>query len=148
GDWVKTLAAYNAGPTRVRRWVEAYGYQDPAEFIENIPFNETRDYVQAVLRNGQVYRELYGKQKAALAAETEVDSDVPAGKIGTVTAASKVMTKKPQRISVSKRKAAAAKKSTSRPAVKSTKPAAAVSEKGGGRSAVDRKKSTRKHAAA
>ncbi len=160
GDWVKTLAAYNAGPTRVKRWVQAYGYDDPAEFIENIPFNETRDYVQAVLRNGQVYRELYGKQKAVLAAETEVDSDVPAGKINTVTASRKVMTAKPQRVSVSKRKAAAAKKSNSKPAskpavkpaskpaVKPTKPAASVSEKGSGKSAADTKKSTRKHSAA
>ncbi|HEY4088396.1 MAG TPA: transglycosylase SLT domain-containing protein [Bryobacteraceae bacterium] len=146
GDWVKTLAAYNAGPTRVRRWVDQYGYDDPAEFIQNIPFNETRDYVQAVLRNGQIYRELYGKQKAVLAAEIQDDSDVPAGKINNVTAASsKVMTKKPQRISVSKRKAAAAKKAAvKKPASK----ASPVSEKSRGKSAVEPKKSTKKHTAA
>lgn len=154
GDWVKTLAAYNAGPTRVRRWVEQYGYNDPAEFIQNIPFNETRDYVQAVLRNGQIYRELYGKQKAVLAAETQDDSDVPAGKISNVTAASsKVMTKKPQRISVSKRKAAAVKRAAvKKPAPKASNsrstPDTPVSEKSRGKTAGEPKKSTKKHSAA
>jgi hypothetical protein len=152
GDWVKTLAAYNAGPTRVRRWVEQYGYDDPAEFIENIPFSETRDYVQAVLRNGQVYRELYGKQKAALAAEREDDSDVPAGKINTVAATRKIMTKKPQRISVSRRKVAAKKAAAKKAAPKASRPRSApdtpVSEKSRGKSAVEPRKSTKKHAAA
>jgi hypothetical protein len=153
GDWVKTLAAYNAGPSRVKRWVEQYGYQDPAEFVENIPFSETRDYVQAVLRNGQVYRELYGKQKAVLAAEREEDSEVPAGKISNVTAASsKVMTKKPQRLSVSRRKAAAKKASPKKPASKASRsrstPDTPVSEKSRGKSAVEPKKSTKKHSAA
>jgi soluble lytic murein transglycosylase len=158
GDWIKTLAAYNAGPSRVKRWVEQYGYDDPAEFVENIPFTETRDYVQAVLRNGQVYRELYGRQKAVLAAEREEDSDVPAARISNVTAASsKVMTKKAQRISVSKRKAVAARAAAKKAAAK--KPAAKVgrsksapdtpvSEKRRGKSAVEPKKSTKKHAAA
>ena len=70
GDWVKTLAAYNAGPSRVKEWLNQYGYGDSAEFIENIPFSETRDYVQAVLRNGQVYRELYGRQKKPSSLQT------------------------------------------------------------------------------
>ncbi|HXE62558.1 MAG TPA: transglycosylase SLT domain-containing protein [Bryobacteraceae bacterium] len=152
GDWVKTLAAYNAGPTRVKRWVEQYGYDDPAEFIENIPFNETRDYVQAVLRNGQVYRELYGRQKAALAAEREDDSDVPAGKVNTVAATRKIMTKKPQRISVSKRKVAAktaaAKKAAPKASRSRTAPDTPVSEKSRSKNAVEPRKSTKKHAAA
>jgi soluble lytic murein transglycosylase len=159
GDWVKTLAAYNAGPSRVKNWVQQYGYEDPAEFIENIPFSETRDYVQAVLRNGQVYRELYGKQKAALAAETEDASDAPAGKIGSVAATRKVMTKKPQRMAVSKKKAAvkkaAAKKAAANKTPKagssksrSAKPDTPVSEKSRGKSAVEPKKSTRKHSTA
>src|SRR6185312_7477164 len=150
GDWVKTLAAYNAGPSRVKRWMEQFGYDDPAEFIENIPFSETRDYVQAVLRNGQVYRDLYGRQKAVLASEVSDDSDVPAGKISNVTAASKkVMTKKPQRISVSRRKAAAKKADAKKPASRASKsratPDTPVSERRRGKSAVDPKKSTKKH---
>ncbi len=112
GDWVKTLAAYNAGPTRVRDWVQQYGYGDSAEFIENIPFSETRDYVQAVLRNGQVYRELYGNQKAVLASDTPDDSAVPPAKITNVAAVNKMVAKKPARIAVSKRPAAKSKSTT------------------------------------
>jgi soluble lytic murein transglycosylase len=64
--WEQTLAAYNAGPTRVKRWIQWGTFREPAEFIETIPFNETRDYVQIVLRNASVYRKLYGSKNAAL----------------------------------------------------------------------------------
>ncbi len=53
------LAAYNAGKTRAERWLGWGGYRELAEFIEMIPFNETREYVQAVLRNADTYRRLY-----------------------------------------------------------------------------------------
>ena len=57
------LASYNAGPGRVDAWLARGEYRDPAEFIESIPFTETRNYVKAVLRNVAVYRRLYtGKQ--------------------------------------------------------------------------------------
>ena len=59
GDWFRTLAAYNAGPGRVREWLTSSNYREPAEFVESIPFTETREYVQAVLRNADIYRELY-----------------------------------------------------------------------------------------
>ncbi len=62
GKWEQTLAAYNAGKTRVDRWKTWYDYREPAEFIETIPFTETREYVQVVLRNADVYRRLYGRQ--------------------------------------------------------------------------------------
>jgi soluble lytic murein transglycosylase len=93
GDWVKTLAAYNAGPGRVKEWLNQYGYADSAEFIENIPFSETRDYVQAVLRNGQVYRELYGKQKAQLASDVADTSTEPPARIANLVLASKTVAK-------------------------------------------------------
>lgn len=65
GKWEQTLASYNAGKSRVSDWLGWNSYQEPAEFVESIPFTETRDYVQAVLRNAAVYRELYGGHKAA-----------------------------------------------------------------------------------
>ena len=55
-----TLSAYNAGKTRADRWQKYGPFQEPAEFVEIIPFLETRDYVQAVMRNADMYRRLYG----------------------------------------------------------------------------------------
>jgi soluble lytic murein transglycosylase len=54
------LAAYNAGSDRVEEWLGHGKYRDPQEFVESIPFTETREYVQAILRNAGVYRQLYG----------------------------------------------------------------------------------------
>ena len=59
GSIEQTLAAYNAGPNRVVEWRTWATFREPAEFIESIPFTETRDYVQAVLRNAEMYRRLY-----------------------------------------------------------------------------------------
>ncbi|MGE0725287.1 MAG: transglycosylase SLT domain-containing protein [Alphaproteobacteria bacterium] len=60
GSYIMAVAAYNAGPNRVRRWVEDYGDPragvDPVDWIELIPFSETRNYVQRVMENLQVYR--------------------------------------------------------------------------------------------
>jgi len=58
GKLEDTLAAYNAGPDRVATWREAK-YGDDQEFVECIPFTETREYVQIVLRNAEIYRRLY-----------------------------------------------------------------------------------------
>jgi soluble lytic murein transglycosylase len=65
--WELTLAAYNAGGSRVQNWITWGEYREPAEFIETIPFTETRNYVFAVLRNAQIYRKLYAE--GVLAAE-------------------------------------------------------------------------------
>jgi soluble lytic murein transglycosylase len=54
------LAAYNAGTDRVDAWLANGKYRDATEFVESIPFTETREYVQAVLRNATVYKRLYG----------------------------------------------------------------------------------------
>jgi soluble lytic murein transglycosylase len=59
GSLEQTLAAYNAGPGRVQQWTAGAHFREPAEFVESIPFTETRDYVQSVLRNAAVYRQLY-----------------------------------------------------------------------------------------
>lgn len=53
------LAAYNAGDTPVRQWLSSNDYKDVPEFVESIPYTETRDYVQAILRNREMYRALY-----------------------------------------------------------------------------------------
>jgi len=55
------LAAYNAGEDRVVAWGAERRYDEPAEFVESIPFTETREYVQIVMRNAEVYRLLYRK---------------------------------------------------------------------------------------
>ncbi|MEP7363933.1 MAG: transglycosylase SLT domain-containing protein [Acidobacteriota bacterium] len=62
------LAAYNAGKTRAVRWLGWFGEDlEQAEFIECIPFSETRDYIQIVLRNADIYRRLYGNETSASA---------------------------------------------------------------------------------
>ncbi len=61
GSLLLAAAGYNAGDTNARRWVAAFGDPrtgavDPLDFIEQIPFSETRNYVQRVLENSEVYR--------------------------------------------------------------------------------------------
>jgi soluble lytic murein transglycosylase len=60
GGFEYALAAYNAGSDRVEDWLSQGKYRDPQEFVESIPFTETREYVQAILRNASVYKQLYG----------------------------------------------------------------------------------------
>jgi soluble lytic murein transglycosylase len=60
GSFEYALAAYNAGSDRVEDWLGQGKYRDPEEFVESIPFTETREYVQAILRNANVYKQLYG----------------------------------------------------------------------------------------
>jgi soluble lytic murein transglycosylase len=60
GSFEHALAAYNAGSDRVEEWMGQGKYRDAAEFVESIPFTETREYVQAILRNAAVYKQLYG----------------------------------------------------------------------------------------
>jgi len=60
GSFEHALAAYNAGTDRVEEWMGQGKYRDTAEFVESIPFTETREYVQAIMRNASVYRQLYG----------------------------------------------------------------------------------------
>jgi soluble lytic murein transglycosylase len=60
GDTVAALAAYNAGPGRVRAWKKASGLAPEDEFLESIPFGETRLYVNHVLFYQGSYAALYG----------------------------------------------------------------------------------------
>src|SRR6185312_7269985 len=61
GSYVLAIAAYNAGPARVHQWLDDFGDPrgkgvDVVDWIESIPYAETRNYVQRVLENLQVYR--------------------------------------------------------------------------------------------
>lgn len=72
------LAAYNAGEDHVAEWTAGQNYLETAEFVESIPFTETREYVQIVIRNAEVYRAVYGpppsegKEEARLASSGSV----------------------------------------------------------------------------
>jgi soluble lytic murein transglycosylase len=60
GELVDVLVAYNAGPTRIRRWRNMPEYSDRDFFMERIPFRETREYVKVVQKNALIYTSLYG----------------------------------------------------------------------------------------
>jgi soluble lytic murein transglycosylase len=62
GSVESALAAYNAGEDRVAFWTSGQSYREPAEFVDSIPFTETREYVEIVTRNADIYRKLYGTQ--------------------------------------------------------------------------------------
>ena len=59
GHTEAALAAYNAGMTRAKSWLTWGDFQEPAEFVETVPFTQTRGYIQAVLRNADAYRRIY-----------------------------------------------------------------------------------------
>jgi soluble lytic murein transglycosylase len=65
GSYILTFAGYNAGRGRVKEWIAKHGDPrdpkvDPIDWVEQIPFSETRNYVQRVLENLQVYRVRFG----------------------------------------------------------------------------------------
>jgi soluble lytic murein transglycosylase len=65
GSHILTFAGYNAGRGRVKEWIAKFGDPrdpkvDPIDWVERIPFSETRNYVQRVLENLQVYRVRFG----------------------------------------------------------------------------------------
>jgi soluble lytic murein transglycosylase len=65
GSYILTFVGYNAGRGRVREWIDRYGDPrdpkvDPIDWVERIPFTETRNYVQRIMENLQVYRIRFG----------------------------------------------------------------------------------------
>lgn len=81
GSYILTFASYNAGPGRVREWLRKYG--DPrgqdldaiVDWIERIPYGETRAYVQRVMENYQVY-------KLQLTGKADIGRDLVSGRQG------------------------------------------------------------------
>ena len=75
------LASYNAGGGNVSKWVKAYGdprspIVDPIDWVERIPFSETRNYVQRVIEGMLVYRHRLGSSNASIAPK-ETASSLP-----------------------------------------------------------------------
>jgi soluble lytic murein transglycosylase len=80
GSYILSFAGYNAGRGRVHDWVARYGDPrdpkvDPIDWVERIPFSETRNYVQRVLENLQVYRVRFGGGSKLL-----IEADLAAGR--------------------------------------------------------------------
>lgn len=79
GSYILSFAAYNAGSPNVKKWIAAYGDPrdpevDAVDWVERIPFSETRNYVQRVMENLQVYRERLNQRTAYL-----IDFDLKRG---------------------------------------------------------------------
>jgi soluble lytic murein transglycosylase len=77
GSYIMTFAAYNAGHSRVMAWVQRYGDPrdprvDPVDWVERIPFQETRNYVQRVMENVQVYRARLSNNRSPLHIEADL----------------------------------------------------------------------------
>ena len=67
GSYVLALVSYNAGPRRSREWIAEYGDLrtgeiDPVDWVESIPFPETRQYVQKVMQNLHIYRSRFASK--------------------------------------------------------------------------------------
>ncbi len=63
------VASYNAGPNAVRNWLKRFGFKDADTFVEQIPYPETRGYVESVFENYWNYLQIYNPEIAALMAE-------------------------------------------------------------------------------
>ena len=83
GTHEAALAAYNAGEDRVVQWTTGQNYLETAEFVESIPFTETREYVQIVIRNAEVYRQVYDPIKTDQTHQTMPEGNRPVGAVAT-----------------------------------------------------------------
>ena len=80
GSYIMAFAAYNAGRSRVAEWIGRFGDPrdakvDPIDWVERIPFSETRNYVQRIMENVQVYKARFGKNGAM------IDADLARGRV-------------------------------------------------------------------
>jgi peptidoglycan lytic transglycosylase len=82
GSYVLAFAGYNAGRSRVKEWIERYGDPrdpkvDPIDWVERIPFPETRNYVQRIIESVQVYRVQLRSDKRLLIEEDLTRGTLP-----------------------------------------------------------------------
>ena len=66
GNLIRAIAAYNAGPAAVKRWIAKFGSRDPDEFVELISYRETRRYVKRVLTSYRIYQTLHSTTCSAI----------------------------------------------------------------------------------
>lgn len=66
GNLIRAVAAYNAGPAAVKRWIAKFGGRDPDEFVELISYRETRRYVKRVLTSYRIYKTLHSTTCSAI----------------------------------------------------------------------------------
>lgn len=81
GSYILTFIGYNAGPGRGRQWIAAYGDpRDPnvdvVDWVERIPISETRFYIQRVMENMQVYKNLFGTERGLM-----IEADITRGRV-------------------------------------------------------------------
>ena len=93
GSLILTLVGYNAGPHRSTRWTQDYGDPlstavDPIDWIELIPFSETRNYVQRVLENMQIYRARLTSGPIAGQLRSDLERGGQSGRVGNLEQAS------------------------------------------------------------
>jgi soluble lytic murein transglycosylase len=109
GSYVLAIASYNAGAGRINQWMTQYGdprasSDDMVDWIERIPFNETRNYVQRVLENTQVYRNILAGRDVQIA----LGSDLRRGAYTAVASASAQFSSSPDAAAVTPIASAAA----------------------------------------
>jgi len=81
GSYILSFVGYNAGPGRAREWINRYGDPrdpkvDAVDWVERVPFSETRYYIQRVMENLQVYRVLFGDRQGF-----RIEADLSRGRL-------------------------------------------------------------------
>lgn len=144
GRLEETLASYNAGASRSDAWQTWGTYREPAEFTETIPFRQTRDYVQIIFRNADIYRWLYAGKPYQADPEPVISEAAPPVPPGKSTGAKPAAAAAKSANGKAAKSAAAAKA----PAAKSKSAGAAAKPKSSGKTTAAKKAPASKKSAA